>query len=133
MSDERCSSWAIGSISEYVELKVALFVVSYAALSACSPNKITVCAGIGLARNSPADTTIAVGQAFVARFYEGGTCVGQEATTTHLDLVPINTWYTLDTLVIRVDSASGRVTGRTVGDARLTSLQHGFLIPVHVR
>ena len=116
-------------------MKVVSLVAASVLLSACKGvDRINSdCAGIGLSRIVPSDTTIGVGESFVARFYEGGYCAGQEATTAHLDPVAIDTWYTPDTLILRVDSETGQVTGRAIGDAELTSRQRGFLVHVLVR
>ena len=115
-------------------MRVLSMLAACAIFVACrGSDRITYCAGIGLDRNAPSDTTIRVGQAFVARYYEGGYCAGAEPTTTHLDLVPINTWYTPDTLVLQVDSATGQVTGRASGDTEVRAHGQAPLIHVHVR
>jgi hypothetical protein len=79
-------------------------------------------------RFSPRDTIIAPGQSFVATaatYTCGGTVV-----------VPsTNIWGASDTTVLAVDSLSGRVTGRKIGQANvlLRSTNFGVAIPVIVR
>lgn len=87
------------------------------------------CAGVGLARVSPADTTIRVNDSFVARYEEGGTC--GDIADAHYQAVPV-IWHTVDSAVVAVDSSSGRVTARTVGNAFISS-SHGLGVAVHVR
>lgn len=98
------------------------------AASACG-DKIT-CAGVGLVRVSPLDTTIAVGAVFLARYQEGGTC--SDANHAQFRDVPV-IWRTLDTTIVRLDSISGRVTGRAVGDASISVVDRAFIVRVHVR
>lgn len=88
------------------------------------------CAGIGLVRLVPVDTTIRVGQSFVIRYDEGGTCGPVREADYHA--VPL-TWTTSDSLVVRLGPDAGRVTGLSVGDARLTALERGLPVTVHVR
>jgi hypothetical protein len=91
-----------------------------------------VCAGVGLERFPPADTTLAVGQSFVLRFEEGGTCTPGHFTDADLHPVAL-TWTTPDTMIVQLDASTQRVTGRQVGDATLTAVQRGFVVQVHVR
>lgn len=105
-----------------------LLAAAAASVIACA-DRIT-CAGVGLVRLPPLDTTIAVGASFVIRYQEGGTC-SDESHATFQD-VPL-TWRTADTLVVRLDSVSNRVTGRAVGDAHLSVAERGLTISVHVR
>jgi hypothetical protein len=70
------------------------------------------CAGVGLSRLSPTEQTIHVGDTFVATYEEGGSC--------HETFAPISnrvTWSSAETRIVAVDSLSGRVTGKQVGDA----------------
>src|SRR6185295_707616 len=92
-------------------------------------DKIT-CAGVALARVSPRDTSIAVGASFVARYQQGGTC-SDESHGTFDDVHVV--WRTVDTAVVRLDSLTGRVTGRAVGDATLSIADRAFVVSVHVR
>lgn len=117
-----------GSLSR----RIAVFLITLAVLpqliAACG-DKIT-CAGVGLIRLSPIDTTIVVGATFVIHYQEGGTC-SDESHATYRD-VPL-VWRTNDTAVVRLDSSSGRVTGRAVGDAHLSAVDRGLVVSVHVR
>jgi len=74
------------------------------------------CAGIGLTEIRPGpERTISVGASFVLEYWTGGSC-GTDASR-HLDRNNDVRWWTPDTLVIRVDSASGLVRGLRIGDA----------------
>lgn len=108
---------------------ILLVIVFSAAITGCGE---TVCAGVGLARILPADTTIAVGASFIARYQEGATCSPGHVTDADYYPVPV-TWRTADTLVVRVDAATGRVTGVGIGDAHVTSDERLILLGVHVR
>lgn len=110
----------------------ALIAILAGGITGCG-DKLT-CAGIGLVpRVMPTDTTIGAGTSFVARLEEGGTCSDESHAVYHS--VPA-TWLTSDTIVVRVDSVSGRVTGRSVGDAHIAALDQGSVVSVvsvHVR
>jgi hypothetical protein len=70
------------------------------------------CAGVELSRLGVTERTIAVGQSFVATYEEGGSCNGS------FEPVPGRVqWSTAETTVVDVDSLTGRVTGKRVGDA----------------
>ena len=70
------------------------------------------CAGVKLSRLGVTERTIAVGQSFVATYEEGGSCSGS------FEPVPDRVqWSTRETTVVGVDSLTGRVTGKGVGDA----------------
>jgi hypothetical protein len=86
-------------------------------LPGCS-NPGEVCADVGLSRTLPAESTIAVGQSLTLRHQEGGTCypINPRESDYHDVMV---FWSTIDTSVVQVDSPTGRVTGRTIGDARV--------------
>lgn len=98
-------------------------------LTAACGDRIT-CAGVGLARLSPVDTTIGVGATFAVHYQEGGTC-SDESHAKYYD-VPI-VWHTADTAIVRLDSLSGRVTGRAIGDAHLSAVDRALVVSVHVR
>ena len=87
------------------------------------------CAGVGASRLVPADTTIAVGASFTARYQDGGSC-SAGGPITYQDVA--TTWHTTDTAVVAVDSTSGVVTGRAVGNAVVTN-RYGDGMGVHVR
>jgi hypothetical protein len=88
------------------------------------------CAGIGLVRLTPMDTTIHVGESFVIRYEEGGTCGPVRESDYHI--VPL-TWTTTDSFIVRLAPVDARVTGVSVGDARLTALERPLPATVHVR
>jgi hypothetical protein len=88
------------------------------------------CAGIALDRLTPMDTTIHVGESFVVRYEEGSTCGPVRESDYHT--VPL-TWTTADSLIVRLVPAAARVTGLSVGDARLTALERPLPVAVHVR
>ena len=89
-----------------------------------------VCAGLELATVSPGDTTIAVGASFTIHAEQGGSCDGIHIT----DPRPLALrWVTRDTAIVQVDSSTGRVTGRSPGDAQVTEPGGGFVVKVHVR
>ncbi|HTE47373.1 MAG TPA: hypothetical protein VK636_19130 [Gemmatimonadaceae bacterium] len=88
------------------------------------------CAGVGLARLRPTDTTIHVGESFVIRYDEGGTCGPVRESDYHAVRL---TWTTTDSLVVRLAPATAQVTGLGVGDAKLTALEQGLPVTVHVK
>ena len=91
------------------------------------------CAGVGLSRVLPADITIAVGQGYFVKYQTGGTCEPYRPPQdeNYKDTAAI--WYTPDTLVVRVDSTTGLVTGRAIGDAKVVIRSAGLTVLVHVR
>jgi hypothetical protein len=88
------------------------------------------CAGIGLVRLTPMDTTIRVGESFVIRYEEGSTCGPVRESDYHI--VPL-TWTTSDSFIVRLAPVDARVTGLSVGDARLTAAERALPVTVHVR
>ena len=104
--------------------------MALAAASASACGEKLTCAGVGLVRVLPRDTTIPLGASFIARYQEGGTCSDERHGTYH-DVSVV--WRTADTAVVRLDSLTGRVTGRAVGDAALSIADRGFVVSVHVR
>jgi hypothetical protein len=83
---------------------VAVFAMLF---SACGD-----CAGVGLSRLGETERTIAVGQSFVATYEEGGSCRNE------FEPVPDRAhWTTAEVSIVDVDSLTGRVTGKRVGDA----------------
>jgi hypothetical protein len=70
------------------------------------------CAGVGLSRLGETEHTIGVGQSFVATYEEGGSCddrFGPIPNRAH--------WTTAETAIVDVDSVTGRITGKKIGDA----------------
>jgi len=107
--------------------RTVFFLIAVIGLTSCSTFG-SDCAGIGLVRLVPTDTTIRVGESFAIRYDEGATCGPVRESDYHA--VP-RTWTTNDSLVVRLGPDAGRVTGLSVGDARLTALEGG--LPVNER
>lgn len=97
-------------------------------LGACSEHP---CSGSGLVRVSPETVTIAVGQSTTVQYQEGDSCL---PTAEQFHAVASH-WSTRDTTVVGVDSLSGRVVGRAVGDASVAAATLVGPLPVlvHVR
>jgi hypothetical protein len=90
------------------------------------------CKDVALNRVTPSDQTIHVGQAIVLSYATGGGCRdGGGLTDVSLHDAP-TVWHTHDTLVITLDTISGRVLGRMVGDAQVFS-GGGSSAAIHVR
>ena len=70
------------------------------------------CAGVGLSRLNPTEQAIHVGESFVATYEEGGSC--SEAFAPVPNRVR---WTSAETTIVAVDSITGQVTGKHVGDA----------------
>lgn len=90
------------------------------------------CAGVGLSRLGETERTIAVGQSFVATYEEGGSC------SNNFGPVPDRArWTSAETTIVDVDSVTGRVTGKRIGDALVMPNQFVTTGPwsllVHVR
>jgi hypothetical protein len=109
--------------------RIAILACVLGALGAASCGDKITCAGVGLVRVVPTDTTIGVQASFVARYQEGGTC--GDLTDARYNDVPV-TWRTLDSTIIVLDSVAGKVTGRAVGDAHVTT-SRGLNLLVRVR
>ncbi|HEY5085741.1 MAG TPA: hypothetical protein VII66_00145 [Gemmatimonadaceae bacterium] len=82
----------------------------------------SACADVGLARLSVTDTTIVVGQSFVVGIENGGGCVNIPNSDSFGPPSPPSPnitgyWSTLDTAIVSVDSVSGQVIGKRIGDA----------------
>jgi hypothetical protein len=103
----------------------ALAALAVAASIACDSEK--VCAGGLYSTILPSDTTIAVGQSILLQVKEGAGCTFADAVLAPLPL----TWSTIDTLVVRLERTTGRVTGLAVGDANVVA--GDFKVRVHVR
>lgn len=89
------------------------------------------CASVGLTRLSDTERTIAVGQSFVVTYEEGDSCTNIFAPSNN----GLVRWSSSDTSIVRVDSATGRVTGKRIGDATVVpNTSTGPLsLLVHVR
>ena len=110
-------------------IKTALVLIAAIGSSSCSLFG-SDCAGVGLVRLVPMDTTIHIGESFVIRYDEGGNCGPVRESDYHR--VPLS-WTTTDSLLVRVGPDAGRVTGLSVGDARVTALERPLPVTVHVR
>ena len=104
---------------------IALAMLS---LGACREHP---CSGSALVRVSPETVTIAVGQSTTVQYQEGSSCL---PTAEQFHAVAAH-WSTKDTAVVSADSLSGRVVGRTVGDASVAAATLVGPLPVlvHVR
>ena len=91
-----------------------------------------VCAGLGLTRILPVDTTISVGRAFTATYQGGGYCYGEAITEADYTTEMVTGWFSLSPTVAKVDSATGVVTALATGDAKI-STRFGGQATVHVR
>lgn len=101
---------AIGFLVSVNIRTLCIFLLA-AALTGCG------CAGVAFTRVSPAEQTIHVGESVTLQHETGGGCrSGDHLTDVETRTTP-TVWHTSDTLVVRLDTLSGRVTGRTVGDA----------------
>lgn len=79
------------------------------------------CADVALNQVIPPTQTLRVGESVTLQYETGGGCQSGNRTTD-IDLHSAATvWHTSDTLVVAVDSISGRVTGRALGDAWVVS------------
>jgi hypothetical protein len=90
------------------------------------------CAGVGLDRVRPTDAIIAVGQTITLEYQTGGYCHGSSPTESDYVTVPTH-WTTKDTLIVALDTLTGRVSGRAIGDANVTMATRGYLVAIHVR
>ena len=111
-------------------MRKSLIVLVLAAIGATACGDRITCAGVALVRVSPLDTTITVGAGFVARYQEGGTC--SDASQAEYRDVPV-IWRTSDTTIVRLDSVTGQVIGRTIGNASIVVADRAFVVSVHVR
>jgi hypothetical protein len=113
-------------------MRRVLLSVILAGMGTACHDHVTVCAGVGLVRFPPTDTTISVGASFILRYQEGGTCnPGHPAESDYHDVHLA--WRTPDTAVVRLDSATARVTGLRTGDATLRPDGRDWKVLVHVR
>jgi hypothetical protein len=79
------------------------------------------CADVALNQVTPNQQTLRVGESVTLTYETGGACmVNNRATDVDLHSVP-TVWHTADTLVVAVDSLTGRVTGRAPGAAWVVS------------
>jgi hypothetical protein len=89
-------------------LLVAGCAGAIASMTACGD-----CAGVGLSRIAVTEETIAVGASFVAAYEEGGSCSNDVWSPSPQSV----RWTSAETAIVEVDSVTGRVTGKRVGDA----------------
>ena len=112
-------------------MRVSLIWPLVAILAGAGPQACG-CAGVELSRLRPTEPTIHVGESFVATYEEGGSC-----DNTFAPVANRVTWASAETTVVAVDSLTGRVTGRRLGDALIVPLFGGSAGPlsiyVHVR
>jgi len=88
------------------------------------------CAGTELSRLSETERTITVGESFVVTYEEGGSC-----THTFAPAPGRANWSSSDTTIVQVDSATGRVVGKRIGNATVSSGTYAppLSLLVHVR
>jgi hypothetical protein len=90
------------------------------------------CMDVALNRVTPEEASIRVGESIMLVYESGGGChSGNAIVDVHYDVTP-TIWRTVDTLIVTLDTLSGRVTGRNPGDARIVS-GGGSGSVVHVR
>src|ERR1041385_6729800 len=100
-------------MATYISKRKVYFVwLMVATLSGIGAEACGECAGVGLARVTPTEQTIHGGESFVARYEEGGSC--NKIFTAVTNGV---TWSSAETTIVAVDSLSGQVTGKQIGDA----------------
>ena len=91
------------------------------------------CAGVGVSRVTPTDATIRVGESVNLLYETGGGCVSNDRVT-NIDVHSApTTWHTTDTLVVRLDSLTGIVTGRTPGTAQVRGGPSLDTVTIHVQ
>src|SRR3954468_8151795 len=108
-----------------IRTRTLAFVCAWTSALGAASCGDTVCAGIGLTRILPVDTTIAVGQAFTATYQEGGYCYGEAITEADYGTKQASGWLSLNPAVASVDSVTGVVTARAAGDAKISTLSGG--------
>ena len=75
------------------------------------------CKGVALNSVAPTEVTLAVGQSAALTYSTGGGCrSGDGFASVDLHEAP-TIWHSSDTLVATVDTLTGRVTGRSPGNA----------------
>lgn len=82
------------------------------------------CAGVGLSRLAETERSISVGQSFLATYEDGGSCGGIFRPTS-------TQWFTADTVIVELDTLSGLVKGKRVGDARVIPVYGGVPNGLH--
>jgi hypothetical protein len=73
------------------------------------------CGGTSQSKLPVTEITITINQSFTASYQETGSCGGAFA-----DAPEKTRWRTADTAFVTLDSVTGRVAGKRVGDARIT-------------
>ena len=91
-------------------------------VSACALSIIGCgCKDVALNSVAPTELTLAVGQSAMLTYSTGGACrSGDGFTDVDLHEAP-TIWRSSDTLVVMVDTLTGRVTGRSPGSASVYS------------
>jgi hypothetical protein len=89
------------------------------------------CADVGMEQVSPMEQTLKVSQSTTLQYQTGGAC----RTGDHFTDISLHTastvWHTSDTLIVVLDTLTGRVTGRAPGDAHV--IAGGTVATIHVR
>ena len=87
------------------------------------------CAGVGTSRLAESEHSLRVGESFLAGYEEGGLCLGSSSPE---DFRPTSTqWFTADTAILQLDTLSGLVVGKRVGDARVFPVYGGVPNGLH--
>lgn len=76
------------------------------------------CAGAGRSRLAETARSISVGESFLATYEDGGSCTEIFSPTS-------TQWFTADTAIVELDTLSGLVRGKRVGDARVVPAYGG--------
>ena len=82
------------------------------------------CAGVGLFRLAETERSIRVGESFLATYEGGGSCGG-------IFRPALTQWFTADTAIVELDTLSGLVRGKRVGDARVVPAYGGVPNGLH--
>ena len=96
-----------------MRLRLLPFVALPILVSSCGD-----CAGVGLTRLPATERSIRVGEVFLATYEEGGSC-------TEIFRPTSIQWFTADTAIVELDTLSGLVRGKRVGDARVVPAYGG--------
>ena len=81
------------------------------------------CAGLGTSRLAESEHSLRVGESFLAVYEVGGLCIGISSPE---NFTPTSTqWFTADTAIVQLDTLSGLVVGKRIGDARVFPVYGG--------
>lgn len=108
--------------------RLVALAIAGAALSACDRTP-TVCAGVGISLVSTLDTTLTIGQSYVAAAGEGGSCDGGH--TVQWDPHAFR-WVPRDSFVAiatQIDSMHARITGFHQGSTTVDVFMDANSIP----